>query len=236
MRIEKPDVHPLAAAALKQLADEGIAVSHENAIWLQHLATKTAPIAGRESVLDWLDAPVRLGGLDLWPLSIAAEFWLDECAYPWFQRSNFYTTLAEVFAMAFGRDPAVLRSACDHKTTKRMLRAMAGEITCSWRALSENMARLNLSPRTVEVETTAQKASEPLAIKWGDVVAMLCKEFGGTPEDWLFKRSAQQVRDIFDAHCTVLAGKTRDQSVSDAAARALLAFKLAVEEIRHGRC
>ena len=189
----------MAKLAIERLKADGISVEPEEVLCLQRLAEKTQHPHGKTDPIEWADLPTRVGNIDLWPLSMGSEWWLHNCAYAWFGRSAKWTVVAEAFALAYGHDMTIIKGACDAKTAKRMLKTFYSLLSVSLKTLKANVEQLLKETQTQDIPVPALDEKKCVATEWGDIIAFLCHQCGGTPEDWIWKYPADQVKHIFAA-------------------------------------
>lgn len=231
MLVEKPKLNPAAEKELAAFKAEGISFDPADVLWLQHLADRMQNPHGRCDPLEWVDVPYRVGNLDLWPLSLGAEVWLRGGPVEWFEDSGFYETLSIAYAMAFSRTPEAFQLVGDKKSAKKVLWRFAGNCGISFKSLHENVSRIMNLKDSVELSVPGEAITEPKAVKWGDLLAMLCHELGGTVDDWLWKRTSSQISEMI-AKLRDMNRAPSDKQVDDDKVSALLAFNAAVRSIR----
>lgn len=225
MRVEKPKLNPMAEQAIAELSAGGVVPTPSDVLWLHELGERVVQASDATCIDDWLDLPRAVGNLRLYPLSIAAEYWIREKASPWFEGNNRLEVLAIAFALAHGRDPSRFGDMVSEQAAKKTLIAWQAEIGVSWGELV-NAVEAMISGNTVEVKESKGVDSAP---HWGFIIPWLCKHYGGTPRDWLYARSAEEVAALANA-LPALEGKKSD----DPKFNRFCEFRATVEYLKKG--
>lgn len=230
MLVEKPTLNPMADMTIRQLASEGVIVTHQDALWLHHLAERVSRPSGRMEAVDWIDCPLRCGNLYLYQLSNMAEAWLFDVAAQWFDGDDEYALWAMVYAMERGREPGAFDAMACEKDARRELRRWAATV-CATNAelISAKDALLQCWP-LVELRVANEPKKERAPVEWSGLLAWLCQRVRGTtPEYWTWRASAKTTAAII----AELVNQDHTKHVPDGGkARALVSYNAAVEDIR----
>lgn len=188
MFVEKPKLHPMAAAAIESLKSKGLSPSPSQILWLHDAAMRikraTTPRIGE--LIDW---PIECGGIDFYPLSIAAHRWL--ASLPADMQESPY---AQAFACAYSRDEATLRNVATPMKARFAVWAWRARLFASKKALGAVLRVVMGDDERVEVQTAIAKKPESGVIDspldWGAFVFNLCRLYPGTtPHYWVFEVS-----------------------------------------------
>lgn len=138
-------------------------------------------------------APVEVGGLMLHPLCLGAEEWLQAHA-EWFPTYRL-ELLATAWCMAHpGRAYERLTS---RVTTALILGAWQLTLLgVSWAALE--MAVIDILKRGRRATDDGSASGDDEGPGLGAVLGMLCREYGKSPEYWLFDVPALEVKQLID--------------------------------------
>ena len=202
--LKKESLNPLLAKKLQDLKAKNPALIAEieqdwaDLVELNELAEN---ITHPSSDADWLDAPVYIHGVALRPLSLGAYTWLDKRALKWFpaDKRPFWSNVAVAYAMAYSRNPLHLRKLRDKATCKSALKAWIRKCGCTYAELLDGIQRV-LVRQAAEVDDS----KDSKAPEYGPVIALLCSEYGGTPDHWLWKVSTDQVGALLDEYAAKL--------------------------------
>lgn len=183
--IAKPTLHPLAAQHLRELRERWrIEPTVEEAIWIVRLCERVlCPCEGERS--DLCGIPVRAGVSEvfLWPLTIGAAVWYQDHAAKWWAGSYERMTMALGFALANGRDKALMRSASlGRESAEKAVKAWALTLTCT---------RPELEAAFDEVLPPSKPSGEPNPhkIDWEQIVGEIEAVTGIPCDHWLWDMS-----------------------------------------------
>lgn len=172
-------LHPIAAGEIAGLRDEGIEPTADQIVWLDRIARRydqprlDAPAAGE---------PVQAGdGCWLWPLTIQASRWYAR-AVQWFDGDAELEGLTLAFALAHSRTEGVFEFMPHAGTAQSRIEQWAGQLACTQAELIIAVNRvLHVDegiPYLDEGESGASVTTD------ADIVASLCAQCGGSPEQW----------------------------------------------------
>ena len=163
--------------------------------------------------------PVSVGGVVLWPLTIAAGAWMEQIAKDYRNRR---AVLA--YAMAHGRD-ARLDEVQEHVVNKwyRSIKATPGEIDV---ALAEIILQ--------DEQPEQPKSDDERHASAASLSAIMCATVGGTPEQWERMCSIGYCHDVLAVAVAQNAVDGR-KNASDPRIQAQIAMYWAAEKVRR-RC
>lgn len=197
---------------------------------LAHQATDPASV--KHDVFDW---PVRVGGVELYRLTLGAIGWLEDVVAPAMGGQDSVTDLAVAYAMAHGHAPAVLALYITEAAIAAELRRFRRGLTCTPEQLSAAVASLlPYNDATVGGDDS----------KYGEIIGLLCREYGQTPEHWLWGVSFEVCQALLsslvaakqaeaEAYARANRGKgTRPPPMPHSRLVGLKAFKDAANELR----
>ena len=173
--LEGAKLSGLAEAEIEALEADGYRLTAAEIVRLNALAWNVETPESRRLLSRGL--PVFVGGATLWPLTLAAEDWLDRVGRK--LRPKWLRTSALAYAMAHGRDDGGLdldgiTAAIKIGLWQRRLRCTWGELNVAMSQIIGQDSGLDLPPDT--------GAGKPL--KLGEFSAELAAAAGGTPDFW----------------------------------------------------
>ena len=233
MLVEKPKLHLMAKQAIEKLEQAGKKILPDDVLWLHHLADKVSNPAPRTDALDWISHPLKCGNRLLRPLSVAGVIWWEECASKWFFSSDMFQILSLAYAMENGRKEGAFDSLSSESSARVRLFAWAMGTTASLKEIEDAVNILIDQNDMVDIgpATAARRAD---ARVWGDIICMLCSECGGSPMDWIWDYTPQQVMQCVDK---VMSSNAAKAGISldnmDAKAGAFREFHAAVDSIKN---
>jgi hypothetical protein len=218
----------LASAEIDALAGEGIACTPDEILRIQWLAQQVESPAGRMALAR--GAPVHVGGAVLWPLTMAAEGWMQEVNAHTSDKIERFRVVA--FAMAHARTQSALDSIAPRDAGKCAAK-WAKRLACREEELAHAVSIvMEQDDNGPEVEDPKRRHSQSGV---GDIVAHLIATAGGTPEMWEQQVAIGFVRQQMSA---CIAQQSAESGVDAAAANRVISTRnlgLAVEEIRQSR-
>lgn len=212
----------IAAAEIETLRDEGITptpaeIVRLNAIGWAVQSPETRRLLAR-------GAPVDIGGVYLWPMTLCAQDWFNRIGCK--LSGNARRAYALGYAMAHGRDEG---------TALCIEGRQAEKVVVKWaRALKCTFGELNVAISQVlaQDEEPEQPPSGTGGMPIGDFSAFLAAMFpGGDPEFWERRCAASYTYAVLD---TMVRQNTADKkpSISDPRIKAERALGWAAEKIR----
>ena len=171
-------------------------------------------------------APVAIGGVYLWPMSLYAQDWFDRVGCH--LCGNKQQTYALAYAMAHGRDagePLAMEGREAEKTVKqwgKSLKCTFGELNV---AISQVLA---------QDEDAEQPPSETGGMTMGDFSAFLASACGGDPDFWERRCAAGYTHAVLDALCRQNSAEGH-KTMADPRIKAERALGWAIEKIKKSR-
>ena len=190
MMVNRPTLHPMAAAALRSLETKGLKPTADHILWLQDAARRIRKAHGSR-IAEMVDWPIDCGGVLLYKLSIIATEWLMKLP-PDMQDNPF----VQAFACAHSHDEDALRTLVSPWKIRIRVMGWKSRIKASRQALAAVLAIQMGDNELVDVDAvTPRKSSTPAqdqdqAEDFGMMVLALCKRFDGTsPQFWACEAS-----------------------------------------------
>ena len=171
-------------------------------------------------------APVAVGGVYLWPMSLYAEEWFDRVGCH--LSGNKQQAYALAYAMAHGRDdgdPLVI----DGREAEKVVKQWGKSLKCTFGEL--NVA---ISQVTQQDEDAEQPPEETGGITMGDFSAFLAAACGGDPDFWERRCASGYCHAVLD---TLVRQNNADgkKTLADPRIKATRALGWACEKIKKSR-
>lgn len=190
MMVNRPTLHPMAAAALRSLEAKGLKPTADHALWL-HDAARRIRRASASRMAEMVDWPIDCGGVLLYKLSIMATEWLMRLPAE-MQDDPF----VQAFACAHSHDPDTLRTLVSPFKVRIRVMGWKSRIKASRQAMAAVLAIQMGDNDLVDVDpVTPRKSAMPAqdqdqAEDFGMMALALCKRFTGTsPQFWACEAS-----------------------------------------------
>jgi hypothetical protein len=192
--IAKPNIHPLAKTHLRELADKlaalpGEPLTLEEQLWIVRLCEAVVnPVSGLRA--DLIGQPERCGMSDvwLWHFSVGASIWYRDLACTWWQGDSDRLFWALAFALANGRDKAVLQAARTRDAASGLVYEWSLSLSCERAEIEDAVDRILAD---VSVPAGA-KAPAPVTVDWNAIVADLETQTGIVRDHWLWDLSREE--------------------------------------------
>lgn len=218
----------LASAEIESLAGEGITCTPEEVLRIQWLAQQAETPAARLALSR--GTPAHVGGAVLWPLTMAAEAWMQEALQQTCNKRERFFVIA--FAMAHARTQTALDAippagAGKHasKWAKR-LQCREDELACAVNIVMEQ------DDNGPVVDDPKKRDSQTSG---GDIVAHLVATAGGSPDMWEQQVAIGYIRQQMAA---CVAQQSAESGIDATVTNRIISTRnlgLAVEEIRQSR-
>ena len=228
----KPEIHPLARTHLRELRERwGVEPTLEEAVWIVALCEKVLnPGIGARAEL--IGVPARCGASDewLWPMTVGAGIWFRELACAWWDGDPDRQFWALAFAMAHGRDKAVLAACRTREASAGMIREWSLSLACT---REEMEAAVDAVLPPAGRPERKQGAATEGAMDWARLVAELEVSSGIPADRWIWGVSRAHTMQAWHAARQVIAaqgGKSAEggRSAADEALMDLAAAKDAI--------
>lgn len=167
-----------AAQAIAQLARDGIAVSPLEIIQLNWLGWQVQSPSSRMQMAR--GRPVAVGGVTLWPLTIAAYEWMQTVSAELPAR---LVPFATAYAMVYGRSDCGEMDLCGGAAVKAV-RGFRRALRCTFAELNEAMQQISAQSETDEQPPRKVEHAGGQEMTTGDICAFLKSSCGGTHELW----------------------------------------------------
>ena len=144
------------------------------------------------------DLPVaRIGGVDIYPLTVGASVWLDECAAEWWGEDDTCYFWALVFAMIHAHEKDVFAGLTERSKARRAIFKTCLRFTFSRKALEKAVDKaLGAVERGEDKNIGTEKRND-----WVAFLARLETQTGIKKDEWLWGRSAAYtIRAYQDLH------------------------------------
>lgn len=189
MRTAKPRVNLLYLSAINECRDAGVVLEPDDYIWLHFAASRASGAMDYETPA-FIEIPVVVGNVTLWPMTIGALCWWEQFGKQWYEGDNAAEVLAIAFCMAHGKSPEQFQG----MTTKgRADLALVKWQTCINATLSQmawGIDKVNGQTDYVFIDSPNEvKSKSPSAVDWGDIIAKLCATYHQPPEHFLWRLS-----------------------------------------------
>lgn len=199
MTVNRPKLHPMAAAAIRSLEAKGLRPTAEHVLWLQDAARRIKK-ANTSRIAEMVDWPIDCGGVLIHRLSIMATEWLM-CLPPEMQENPF----VQAFACAHSHDENTLKSLVSPLSIKMRVMGWKSRIKASRQALAAVLAVQMGDSDLFEVASVTPRKAMPEqdhdhAEDFGMMVLALCKRFEGTsPQFWACEVSLEYAFEMLNS-------------------------------------
>lgn len=168
-------------------------------------------------------APVSVGGVYLWPMSLYAQDWFNRVGCELDGKASPVYALA--YAMAHSRDPGE-PLALDGREAERVVQAWGKTLKCTFDELNVAISQI-----IQQDEEPDQPPSETGGMTVGDFSAFLASTCGGDPDFWERRCAAGYTYAVLDAMIRQNSAEKRP-TLADPRIKAERALGWAVEKIR----
>ena len=176
MRIAKPRVNLLYESAVKELKAAGVDITPDEYVWLYEAAKKAINGSGSECPA-FIEIPVTIGDVTLWPMTIGAMLWWSRYAEEWYANDKTMQIIAMAYCMAHAKEPETILNL--NSKAKADIALVAWQATtsskCTLGQLSWAIDKVNGQFDYVDIHS--ENAVETLAnssADWGVIIAKLC--------------------------------------------------------------
>ena len=191
MWVNRPNLHPMVATAIRSFADKGLTLLPEHILWLQDAAQRIKKVS-QHRIAEMVDWPVECGGVLFYRLSILATEWIANLPSD-LQES----VLVQAWASAHSHDQDALNRVCTPLKVRIHVWAWSHTLKASKSAIGAALASLDDDSDMVEIEDVVPKKKDALdrvddPVSFGPFVLALCRKYTqawSTPEYWSCKVS-----------------------------------------------
>lgn len=171
-------------------------------------------------------APVEIGGVYLWPMSLYAQEWFDRVGCH--LSGNVRQAYALAYAMAHGRD-AGEPLAIDGRTAEKIVTRWGKSLKCTFGELNVAISQI-----LQQDEDHEQPPSETGGMTVGDFSAFLAATCGGDPDFWERRCAAGYTHVVLSAIVRQNSAEGR-KTLADPRIKSERALGFAIEKIRKNR-
>ena len=233
----------VAVAGLIEETGHALTVQDFDDVWaINEIARKIAK-PDIDDTLDILAMPLTVRGLTLYPLSLGAAKWLDDVAAVWFSDNPLLWNLCVAYTASRTCLPEDLWAIATRREARKAICRWWRHLDCSYQELAVALDKLlGLEERSEQDETREREAAD-----YGPVVALLCREYGQSPQYWMWDAAIDEVATMLQQHESRVVAE--EEAVMQERARAAgkntrvsittqrfrdqnKAFRLAVNELR----
>ncbi len=243
MQIKKPRVRALFTQTLEEFTGRDIQLSPEDVVWVYH-AVENYILPDKRDIPAFFSAPIEVGKVWLYPLTIVADQWIENFAAGWFEKDRLLDTYSIAFAMYHSEpgDLALTKITTRKAAVKAIKEFTAQSLPVSLRQLQEAVgALLNFSELVPDDTNYCPDCKQPLPsdddkpkdddpYEWGPTIAMLCGTYKGIkPKTFLCEMSAADVAGMIK-NAPLPPGMERP-AVDGNAVRAFGEFRLTIQHL-----
>ena len=180
---------------------------------LNDLAEQISNPGARSKPDIWTGVGVKVGNVGLHQLSLGAYLWATEQAIKWFKDGSFWQDMAIVYAMAYTRRPSHLRRIRSKGECKAALKMWMRNCSATSNELVDAVQTL-----CGEQEAdTGTGEGESVQEEYGPTIALLCREYHGNPEYWMWKANIEQVKSLLLEYDAKIRAENKAQSAANGA-------------------
>jgi len=214
----------LAEAEIESLRADGIDLTPAEIIELNALGWAVESPETRRLLAR--GAPVEIGGVYLWPLSLYAFEWIGRVGCN--LEGKPHQTYAVAYAMAHGRDDGD-PLAMDGREAGKIVTRWAESLKCTLGELQIAIGQIQQQD-----EESDQPPSETGGMTAGDLSALLAASCGGDPEFWERRCAAGYTYAVLDTLCRQNSAEGH-KTMADPRIKAERAMGYAIEKIKKSR-
>jgi len=161
-------------------------------IELNDLANRvTGDTGAYASIHKW---PVKCGKLLLRPLTVGKLAWYNQRGLIWFDDDIQTLSTVLAFLLSVDNDESFVWGLEDAETAKATIEAWEKEVDVT-------PAELGAAVDSV-VNSYSSRSGDEDKVDRGDgpLIALLCREYGNTPQHWMYRESINVIRALVDEH------------------------------------
>lgn len=161
-------------------------------IELNELAEQVTSNAGAYSdIHSW---PVKCGKLLLKPLTLGKMAWYNNCALKWFSDDIESSGTVLAFLLSLDNDERFVWSLTNPQDAILAINEWEKTVDATPAELAAAIDFVLQSSKKTDQNTESAKDDH------GPLIAMLCREYGNTPNYWLYQASINVIRALTDEH------------------------------------
>lgn len=196
-------------SAVAELGQKGATLEPHEYVVLYHAAEKTL---GDECPA-FIEIPVVVGNVTLWPLTIGAALWWKEKGDAWYGDDKSASVLALAYVMAHSKDAEAFKRLSTKGRADWHLVAWQATIgtSCTLSQLAWGIDKVLGQYDWVEINSVNErKVQAASATDWGDIIAKLCAAYHQPPEYFLWGLSEKASMELLAKAPSPFEGKTED--------------------------
>lgn len=153
---------------------------------LDGLADGFSGVSSDESRL--LYQPYSLCGIKFYPLTVAKSLWYQEKVKEWCIEGSLQESLL-FWLMTLPNDAGELDHYAEEKEALKAIRKLSRRLHCTPEQLNDMFLKC----------VGNQSGDSDKAVDYGGVVAVLIREYGGKPDEWLYETPLPMITALFKA-------------------------------------
>lgn len=185
MQVELPKHNPLFEARYNELTAEGIKLSAHDVAWLYECCRKCVEV-DRHAPLAWIAPALIIGDTKLYPLTLQAEMWLDQCVSKWWGDVPEMDILVTCYAMAHGTKAGAFADLCSEPIARKAVMSWAWSLpytTAQLRFALDNY--MDRGGGWVDIENKNYVPCGADKEQYGEFLAFACWHYKRTPAEFL---------------------------------------------------
>lgn len=202
-------LNPLLKTHLKKFAARGLYIDvvadWEELHDLNELARKVTSPASQAEAVALINAPVTRGNMILQRPTVGVFIWAEERLKAWFSNRPVRFRLAEAYALAHAKTPGRCWKFRDADDCWRAVKMWARRLNVTFDEISEaveeacGIGREEMAEQAQKLQTD-DKSAKDKASEFGPVVSLLCREYGESPDYWIWHASMEMVTSFLDEY------------------------------------
>lgn len=158
---------------------------------LDGLARRVSGVSKRERRL--LNSPFELCGINFYPLTVAKSLWFAEKVEEWEVESVYQETLL-FWLLTLPLTTEALDQYVDRKTVEKSAKRLSRRLHCSHKDIADVFSKC------VGVREGKVTSETEVEADYGGTIACLIKEYGGSPDQWLYETPVDKMASLFDQY------------------------------------
>jgi len=185
-----------------------------------------------------LNQPFELCGIAFYPLTVAKSLWYAEKVRDWEIEGLFQDALL-FWLLTLPLNDAALDTYSTRKEADRAILKLSRRLHCTQPEMNDVFRKcVGITAQTSATSTDGNGEQKP--VDYGATIAVLLREYGGTPNQWLYETPIEVMGSLIDKYAAKIAdeqsanakasGKTAGHSPAKLAA--LRDFRIKLNEIK----
>lgn len=198
MRVKKPRVSLLYESAIAECKSAGVELTPEEYIWIYEASRRAIDGAGNECP-SFIDLPVTIGNVTLWPMTLGAMMWWNSYGDKWYSEDKNTHVIAFAFCLANAKEKDLFSEM--NSKVKADLKIVAWQSKtssdCTITQLAWGIDKLNGQYDYIEISSPNEtKVRNYSSTDWGVVIAKLCGAYHQPAEYFLWRLSQAAAIDM----------------------------------------